>query len=365
MSATEFSLKQRPRKPVESTSLPSPLVKSRGYTITYEESLREVPWQTDNRFIRSGYRRRLRDIKSVLFSLVGYWHNETVNIHSHLWAALVYLLLLPLHFSTHVTGIDLALRHLPVWSRSTFHTAETMLSESTNSSTMPDFDRLIPRPQTLVDTLALSIFLCSAVGCLSLSGYFHTVQCTSKERCDSAHRGDYIGIVILIVGSFWPSLYYGFREEPLLQVGYIALITSLGVCGSADTGGHGNKLNSLLLFAHVDAAYTVLAPSRRTPGQIWHRTLTFIALGLSGVLPIGHLIAYKGSEWAMREGGLGGLAAGGLCYILGAVLYAARFPERLFPGRFDLIGSSHQIFHCLVVAASWCHYCAIRGMALH
>lgn len=72
MSATEFSLKQRPAKPADVT--PAPVTappKSTGYTITYEESLREVPWQTDNRFIRKGYRRRLRDAKSVLFSLVG------------------------------------------------------------------------------------------------------------------------------------------------------------------------------------------------------------------------------------------------------------------------------------------------------
>lgn len=61
-----------------------------------------------------------------------------------------------------------------------------------------------------------------------------------------------IGIVILIVGSFWPSLYYGmlpfdthwplfnepialllgFRDDPVFQVGYIALITSLGICKS-------------------------------------------------------------------------------------------------------------------------------------
>ncbi|KAI5454357.1 hypothetical protein NCC49_004412 [Naganishia albida] len=344
MSATEFSLKQRPTRSAETksdTATGSP--KSTGYTITYEESLREVPWQTDNKFIRKGYRRRLRDAKSVLFSLIGYWHNETVNIHSHLWGAAAYLLLLPLHFSTHVTGVDLALAHLPVWSRSTFHLPTSTPHKSSNISVVQQVESLAPRPQTLVDTLALSIFLCSAVGCLTLSGYFHLVQCTSKERCDSAHRGDYIGIVILIVGSFWPSLYYGFRDDPVFQVGYIALITSLGIF----------------------AAYTVLAPGRRTPAQIWHRTLTFIALGLSAILPLTHLIIFKGWEWAMREGGLGGLAGGGAFYILGAVLYAARFPERLFPGTFDMVGSSHQIFHCCVLVASWCHYCAIRGMALH
>ncbi|KAJ9124700.1 hypothetical protein QFC24_003067 [Naganishia onofrii] len=290
MSATEFSLRQRPSKPSEAEPpARPPQGKSSGNTITYEESFREVPWQTDNRYIRKGYRRRLQDVKSVLFSLIGYWHNETVNIHSHLWGAVAYLALLPLHFSTHITGIDVALKHLPAWTPTAFHFGETISSKATNINAIQSTKLLTPRPQTLVDTLALSIFLCSAVGCLTLSGYFHLVQCTSKERCDSAHRGDYIGIVILIVGSFWPSLYYGFREDPILQAGYIALVTGFGIA----------------------AAYTVLTPGRATPAQIWHRTLTFIALGLSAVLPIGHLVIQKGWDWAMREGGLGGLAAGG------------------------------------------------------
>lgn len=72
MSATEFSLRQRPSKPSEAEPpARPPQGKSSGNTITYEESLREVPWQTDNRYIRKGYRRRLQDVKSVLFSLIG------------------------------------------------------------------------------------------------------------------------------------------------------------------------------------------------------------------------------------------------------------------------------------------------------
>jgi adiponectin receptor len=42
-------------------------------------------------------------------------------------------------------------------------------------------------------------------------------------------------------------------------------------------------------------------------------------------------------------------------YILGAGIYAARVPERLMPGRFDIVGSSHQIFHVLVVCAATAH----------
>ena len=48
------------------------------------------------------------------------------------------------------------------------------------------------------------------------------------------------------------------------------------------------------------------------------------------------------------------LAQGGL-YVLGAALYAARIPERWWPGKVDVIGSSHQVFHLLVLAAAATH----------
>ena len=41
---------------------------------------------------------------------------------------------------------------------------------------------------------------------------------------------------------------------------------------------------------------------------------------------------------------------------------AARFPERLLPGKVDILGNSHQIFHALVVAGAWWQYAALRGM---
>lgn len=69
--------------------------------------------------------------------------------------------------------------------------------------------------------------------------------------------------------------------------------------------------------------------------------------------------------------------AEGLLLILGAVVYAVsrryaacdlkentdkfqtRIPESLRPGKFDIFGSSHQIFHCLVVAATVVHFFGI------
>lgn len=41
---------------------------------------------------------------------------------------------------------------------------------------------------------------------------------------------------------------------------------------------------------------------------------------------------------------------------------AERLPERLHPGRYDLFGTSHQIFHVFVLIGAGCQYAALRGM---
>ncbi|CAF3918052.1 unnamed protein product [Rotaria sordida] len=46
-------------------------------------------------------------------------------------------------------------------------------------------------------------------------------------------------------------------------------------------------------------------------------------------------------------------------YVIGASLYAARIPERLAPGLFDIWFQSHQLFHVFVVAAACVHYYGI------
>ena len=39
-----------------------------------------------------------------------------------------------------------------------------------------------------------------------------------------------------------------------------------------------------------------------------------------------------------------------LAYVTGMVIYITKVPERYSKsGRFDILGSSHQIFHCLVL----------------
>jgi len=43
----------------------------------------------------------------------------------------------------------------------------------------------------------------------------------------------------------------------------------------------------------------------------------------------------------------------GAMYIIGAVFFMTRFPECVWPGRFNLVLQSHQIFHVFVVAAAF------------
>ncbi len=47
--------------------------------------------------------------------------------------------------------------------------------------------------------------------------------------------------------------------------------------------------------------------------------------------------------------------------IIGGKMYAQHYPERWAPGRFDLVGNSHQLMHLLAMLA---HYCEWRFLCV-
>lgn len=91
-----------------------------------------------------------------------------------------------------------------------------------------------------------------------------------------------------------------------------------------------------------------------------YRASVFMAFGLSGVIPAIHYVYMEGWFNDISRKSLGWLILMGLLYILGAMFYALRIPERWFPGKFDLwvsqmicivlhaIIKSFIIFHCRV-----------------
>ena len=56
-----------------------------------------------------------------------------------------------------------------------------------------------------------------------------------------------------------------------------------------------------------------------------------------------------GVDYSFSEGQMQNLVLMGVLYAIGVVLFTTRFPESVWPGKFNLIFQSHQLFHVLVV----------------
>ncbi|RHZ70855.1 hypothetical protein Glove_265g19 [Diversispora epigaea] len=257
-------------------------------------SFAELPhWLQDNYDIFTGYRRPTFSYLKCIKSLF-YLHNESVNIWSHLVGAIMFVL-----FSVITYFYLLTHPSIKWW-----------------------------------DFIAFYCFLIGALTCLSLSAAFHTFCCHSEKVCANWNRCDYVGIVALIVGSIIPLVYYGFYCHNTLKIIYITLLSLFGIA---------------TIFVATDLRF-------RTPPYRWFRTGLFFALGGSAIIPILHAVILYGVNLSFDVIALKWMAITGGFYMLGAVVYGTRIPESLSPGSFDVLGSSHQIFHFFVLAATLTHY---------
>ena len=84
-------------------------------------------------------------------------------------------------------------------------------------------------------------------------------------------------------------------------------------------------------------------------------TLRLILTGLSAFAPIIHASRLFPIEQLNKQSRLPYHYMEGGILLLGAMIYGARLPERIYPGKFDIWGCSHQILHVLVVLATFIH----------
>ena len=143
-------------------------------------------WQQDNHYIHSGYRPASASFKKSFASL-GYLHNESVNIYSHLLGALVF-------------SISGAVLYTAIKPR--YETA------------------------TMSDIMAFGCFFLGAALCLGMSGTYHTISNHSPIVAKFGNKLDYVGIVFLITGSFIPSIFFGFYCHPHLQEFYWTMVST-------------------------------------------------------------------------------------------------------------------------------------------
>lgn len=186
-----------------------------------------------------------------------------------------------------------------------------------------------------------SAFFIGAIMCLGFSWVFHTVYNHSQRIGKLFNKLDYCGIAFLTMGSFVPWLYYGFYCQMGVKIIYMVLTFSLGTACIVVS----------LWDKFSEPRFRAL------------RAAVFIAFGLSGVIPAIHIVTTLGFWESVNKLSLGWLSLMAVLYITGAVIYAVRIPERLFPGKFDIWFQSHQIFHVFVIAAAFVHYHGITEIA--
>lgn len=148
----------------------------------------EVPsWYAHNSYIRTGYRPVTNSAK-LCFESLGYLHNETLNIYTHLVPAGIAVVgnyALYVYFSSHYPDAS--------WK----------------------------------DQLVFHIYLSTSIICYGISSLYHMLLCHSETWSGLWARLDYTSIVFQILGSFISGIYIGFYCEPNLQKLYWTMVCSM------------------------------------------------------------------------------------------------------------------------------------------
>ncbi|KAK7309144.1 hypothetical protein RJT34_05650 [Clitoria ternatea] len=328
----------------------------------------------DNEYILGHYRSEW-PMKQVLLSIFTI-HNETLNVWTHLIGFFIFLALTIYTAMKVPKVVDLnSLQHFPDLLKkpdlyklhtelltclpsmpdlhklkeeiSSWHIKELVyncLPERFSSSNHTDACVLHSVKEDLANIIAplmirpitrwpFFAFLGGAMFCLLASSVCHLLSCHSERMAYIMLRLDYAGIAALISTSFYPPVYYSFMCYPFFCNLYLGFITVLGIA---------TILVSLL-------------PMFQNPEFRTIRASLFFGMGLSGAGPILHkLYLFWGEPEVFHTTGYEILM--GALYGIGALVYATRIPERWMPGKFDIAGHSHQLFHVLVVAGAYTHY---------
>jgi hemolysin III len=168
--------------------------------------------------------------------------------------------------------------------------------------------------------LPATVFAASAAVMLGTSTLYHRVTWSPNARL-WMRRADHAGIFLLIAGTYTP----------------IALISLSGAWST-----------TVLALVWAGAAAAALSKFCWVAAPGWVSAGLGLALGWVGVLVL--------PQFAHREGiaPVILLAAGGLAYTAGAVVYAMKRPDPL-----PRIFGYHELFHALTIVALACQYVAV------
>lgn len=190
---------------------------------------------------------------------------------------------------------------------------------------------------TNADVFIAAVFFFAACKCLVCSTMWHTMNSVADQPLMERFACvDYTGISLLIAASIMTTEYTAFYCEPVSRWVYMALTAVLGLGG-------------VILPWHPTFNRTDLA---------WVRVAFYVTLAATGFAPVLQLNLTRGSAWAWEF--YAPITKSTTVYLLGALVYASKVPERWFPGFFDYLGASHNLWHFAVLGGILFHYMAMQ-----
>lgn len=178
--------------------------------------------------------------------------------------------------------------------------------------------------------LALSVYYLAVIVCFALSAFFHLFSDHSPGMHKFGNELDHLGIVHVLWGTGVSGAHFAFNCHGDLEVAYIGFLSATAIgCG---------------IFT--------LRPKFRQPAYRTMRFLLYLFLGASLFAPLAHGFVLYGYLALNNVMGLDSFLGLAIINFSGSAVYAARIPERWFPGTFDFVGQSHNLMHVLVLVGA-------------
>ncbi|KKA29109.1 hypothetical protein TD95_004874 [Thielaviopsis punctulata] len=187
------------------------------------------------------------------------------------------------------------------------------------------------------DVIIAASFFFTACLTLACSTIWHTMNAVADVEAISIFACiDYTGISVLIAASIATTEWTVFYCDPVSRWLYMTTTAVLGLGG-------------VILPWH---------PYFNKQEMAWLRVAFFAGLALTGFLPVLQLNYTHGAEFVYEF--YKPIFASIGVYFLGALVYASKIPECWYPGMFDYVGGSHNLWHFAVLGGILFHYVAMQ-----
>jgi len=224
---------------------------------------------------------------------VAYLHNQSLNIWIHLFGIVLFAYTAVVHFT------DNNKKHMRT---------------------------------TTIDLTMSVVFFVSCLLMLSFSAAYHTFEPVNKSVYGIVLSCDLLGTALSIMGSIVYGIWVVLRCLPTYRNVYIALV--LASC----------------------SGMIVVATNASWRGNL-RIVIPIFGLGTaSGLVPAFHFAALSGTKNFQGNVPLACVLVALGTMVIGISVFLSRYPEKRYPMKFDLVGSSHQIWHICVMISPFILY---------